>query len=166
MYLYRSEKDNRRGLPRSFSLSLSPCLCSRPLSPHFNSHPSSQTFWLSVHVPCVWGQRNIPHTAFCLAGWNIPRSIWTKYNRKFSSPVSLLLQAISHLTHYVLLRHMQGAMQNFVVLCKNYQDTFVSTVISFWNLQSHFLNVSSHLELQETLEESRLVISIVCIVLY
>lgn len=84
MYLYRSERDNRRGLPRSFSLSLSLCLCSRPLSPpHFNSHPSSQTFWLSVHVPCVWGQKNIPHTAFCLAGWNIPRSIWTKYNTKF-----------------------------------------------------------------------------------
>lgn len=75
-----------------------------------------------------------------------------------------MLQAISHLTHYVLSRYMQGAMQNSVVLCKNYQATFVSTVISFGNLQSHFLNVSTHLELQEALEESRLARRIVCTV--
>lgn len=142
MYLYRCEKDNRRGLPRSFSLSHSLCVCAPALSPPLQLTPEFTD--LLAFCSCPLRLRSEEHSTHrLLLSWveqpqiNLDK-IQQKIHEKLSSPLSLLLQAISHLTHYVLLRHMQGAMKKSAVLRKNYQATFVSTVISFRNLQSHF----------------------------
>lgn len=155
------------GLPRSFSLAL--CVCALALSPPLQLTPEFTDLLAFCSCPlCLRSEEHSTHRL--LLSWveqpqiNLDK-IQQKIHEKLSIPLSLLLQAISHLTHYVLLRHMQGAMKQSTVLRKNYQATFVNTVISFRNLQSHFLNVSSHLELQEVLEKSWLFSHIVCILL-
>lgn len=155
MYLYRSEKDNRRGLPCSFSLSLARSL--GVCTPAFSPPPLQLTpefTDLLAFCSCPLCLRSEEHsTHHLLLSWvehpqiNLDK-MQQKIHEKLSSPLSLLLQVISHLTHYVLLRRMQGAMQKSAVPGKNYQATFVSTVLpslltSFWNLQSHFLNIWS-----------------------
>lgn len=165
MYLYRSEKDNRRGLPCAFSLSLSLCLCSRPLPP-LQLTPEFTDLLAFCSCPlCLGSEEHSTHRL--LLSWvehpqiNLDK-IQQKIHEKLSSPLSLLLQAISHLTHYVLLQHMQGAMQKSG---RNLVSHFCQHCYFILEFTMTFFNGFSHLERQEVLEEPRLFSHIVCIVL-
>lgn len=134
MYLYRSEKDNGRGLPHSFSLSRSLCVCAPALSPPLQLTPEFTDLLAFCSCPlCLRSEEHSTHRL--LLSWvehpqiNLDK-IQQKIHTMLSSPLSLLLQAISHLTHYVLLRHIARCKKACSAWeeVRNYRPTFVSNV--------------------------------------